>query len=58
MARKKFTEAEMDKLRSSPYVLEVSPNIVHFSAEFKERFWQMIMARNWESTRKYWERTG
>lgn len=44
MARKKFTEAEMERLRSSPYVLEVSPSIVHFSAEFKERFWQLIMA--------------
>ena len=43
MARKKFTEEEMDTLRSSVYVLAVSPSIVHFSAEFKERFWQLIM---------------
>ncbi len=44
MARKKFTEEEMECLKASPYVLEVSPSIVHFSAEFKERFWQLIMA--------------
>ena len=44
MARKKFTEEEMDRLKSSPYVLAVSPSIVHFSAEFKERFWQLIMS--------------
>lgn len=39
MARKKFTEEEMVQLRTSPYVLEVSPSIVHFSAEFKAKFW-------------------
>ena len=43
MARKKFTEGEMECLKASPYVLEVSPSIVHFSAEFKEKFWQLIM---------------
>jgi len=44
MARKKFTEEEMDRLRASPYVLDVSPSIVHFSAEFKEKFWNLILA--------------
>jgi hypothetical protein len=44
MARKKFTEEEMNLLKSSPYVLEVSPSIVHFSAEFKDRFWTLIMS--------------
>lgn len=44
MARKKFTQDEMEYLKASPYVLEVSPSIVHFSAAFKERFWQLIMA--------------
>ena len=43
MARKKFTEEEMEILKSSPYVLQVSPSIVHFSAEFKDKFWQLIM---------------
>ena len=43
MARKKFTEEEMNHLRASPYVLEVSPHIVHFSAEFKKRFWDSIL---------------
>ena len=45
MARKKFTEEEMDLLRVSPYVLDVSPSIVHFSAEFKEKFWEGVMSK-------------
>ena len=44
MANKKFTEEEMNHLRASPYVLDVSPSIVHFSAEFKEKFWNSILA--------------
>ncbi len=42
MAIKKFTEEEMNNLRASPYVLEVSRSIVHFSDEFKELFWNSI----------------
>jgi len=42
MARKKFTEDEMNHLRASPYVLDVSPSIVHFSAEFKAKFWNAL----------------
>ena len=38
MANKKFTEQEMLTLRNSKYVLDVSPSIVHFSAEFKNCF--------------------
>jgi hypothetical protein len=45
MARKKFTEEEMALLRISPYVLDVSPSIVHFSAEFKEKFWEGVMSK-------------
>ena len=37
MANKKFTEQEMLTLRNSKYVLDVSPSIVHFSAEFKKK---------------------
>lgn len=44
MANKKFTEEEINHLRSSSYVLGVSPNIVHFSAEFKKKFWEAIIA--------------
>lgn len=44
MANKKFTEEEMRILRANPYVLEVSPSIVHFSAEFKEEFWISLQA--------------
>ena len=42
MARKKFTEEEMNHLRASPYVLDVSPSIVHFSAKFKGLFWDLV----------------
>lgn len=45
MARKKFTEEEMAVLRLSPYVLDVSPSIVHFSAEFKAKFWDGVVAK-------------
>lgn len=45
MANKKFTEEEMNHLRASSYVLDVSPSIVHFSAEFKKKFWEAILER-------------
>ena len=44
MANKKFTVREMDTLRESPYVLDVSPSMVHFSAEFKALFYQALQA--------------
>ena len=44
MSVKKFTYEEIMQLRSSPYVLEASPNQVHFSAEFKEKFGKQIYA--------------
>ena len=44
MARKKFTADEMEKLKASAYVLEVTPSIVHFSAEFKEKFWVLLIS--------------
>ena len=43
MANKKFTSDEMDILRKNKYVLDVSPSIVHFSAEFKKEFWDELM---------------
>jgi len=45
MASKKFTEEEMNYLRVSSYVLDVSPSIVHFSVEFKEKFWNLILLK-------------
>ena len=42
MASKNFTNEEMSHLRSSSYVLGVYPGIVHFSAEFKKKFWEAI----------------
>ncbi len=44
MANKKFNEEEMNHLRASAYVLDVSPSIVHFSAKFKELFWNSVQA--------------
>lgn len=44
MASKKFTVGEMEQLRKSPYVLDVSPSIVHFSAEFKALFYKALQA--------------
>lgn len=44
MASKKFTEEEMNHLRASSYVLDVSPSIVHFTAEFKKKFWEAFLA--------------
>ncbi len=40
MARKKFTAREIEQLRKSPYVLDVTPSIVHFSAQFKALFYE------------------
>lgn len=45
MAKNLFTEEEMNHLRASPFVLDVSPRIVHFSAKFKELFWNLIQDR-------------
>jgi len=42
MARKKFTKEEMEALKASSYVLDITPNVVHFSAEFKEKFWNLL----------------
>ena len=44
MANKKFTEEEISSLRENPDVLHVTPNQVHFSAEFKEKFWKALVA--------------
>ena len=44
MANRKFNEEEMNHLRARSYVLDVSPSIVHFSAEFKKKFWEAILA--------------
>jgi hypothetical protein len=44
MATKQLNEEEMKHLRASSYVLDVSPSIVHFSAKFKKKFWEAILA--------------
>ena len=40
MDRKRFTEEEMTILRENPYTYRVTPGQLHFTAAFKERFWQ------------------
>ena len=45
MASRKFTEEEINSLKANPYVLHVSPSLVHYSAEFKEKFWDGVLAR-------------
>ena len=45
MASKKFTKEEMNQLRASPYVLDVSPNVVYFSADFKRQFWELLQLK-------------
>ena len=42
MANKKFTSEEIAILRANPYVLEVTEDIIHFSASFKSSFWDRI----------------
>ena len=43
MANRKFNEEEMNHLRTSPYVIDVSPSIVHFNTEFKKNFWEAVL---------------
>ena len=40
MKIKEFTEEEMSQLRQSEYILDVTPQFVYYSAEFKERFYR------------------
>ena len=44
MANKKFNEEQMNHLRASSYVLDVSPSTVHFGVEFKKKFWEAILS--------------
>ena len=42
MATRQFTPDEMAQLMESPYVLDVTPNKIHFSVEFKKKFWALL----------------
>ncbi len=44
MAAKRFTAREMDQLRESPYALDVTQSIVHFSVQFKALFYEGLQA--------------
>jgi len=39
-----FTDEQMRILGESPYVLTVSQSTVNFTAEFKEKFWNLIQS--------------
>lgn len=45
MSKKKFTEEEMIQLRKNVYVLDVTSNMIHFSAEFKKQFWEGLLSK-------------
>lgn len=40
MKIKEFTEEEMAQIRENEYILDVTPEFVYYSAEFKERFYR------------------
>ena len=40
MKIKEFTEEELSQLRQSEYILDVTPQFVYYSAEFKKRFYR------------------
>ena len=42
MANKKFTPEEIAILKANPYVMEVTEDIIHFSASFKSSFWDRL----------------
>ena len=42
MAKIKFTQEQIDKLKESKYVLHATPDQVHFSNQFKMEFWELL----------------
>lgn len=44
MASRKFSKEEMEQLRACAYVLDITPSLIHFSVEFKQLFWEELMA--------------
>ena len=42
MGHKKFTPEEIAILKANPYVMEVTEDIIHFSASFKSSFWDRL----------------
>ena len=39
-AKRQFTEREIKMLKANPYSYKVTPNMIQFTAEFKELFWE------------------
>ena len=49
MAKYKFTEEQMEKLRLNPYTFSVTPDQIRFTREFKEEFYKRL--QDGDSTR-------
>jgi hypothetical protein len=45
MTTRKLTEEQMNCIWASTYVVTVTPNKVHFTAEFKKRFWDLLQSK-------------
>jgi len=45
-ANNRFTEEQMAYLKANRYVATANRNTVHFTAAFKERFWEMYTQEN------------
>lgn len=63
MARKVFTDEEIEMLRKNPYTYVVTPKMIKFTQEFKELFWKEYqndvkpgkIFENTDIRRKCWE---
>jgi transposase-like protein len=42
MARKKFSEQEVEILKNNPYTLKVNQDSIRFSEEFKDEFYALL----------------
>lgn len=42
MAKNKFTQEQIDKLRLNPYTYSVNENTLRYTKEFKEEFWRRL----------------
>jgi transposase-like protein len=42
MARKKFSDQEVETLKNNPYTLHVNTDSIRFSEEFKDKFYALL----------------
>lgn len=50
MAKNKFTQEQIDKLRLNPYTYSVNESTLRYTKEFKEEFWRRL--QDGDKTRK------